>query len=55
MDYNDHCPILPDVNYVLEPIPPLRLESFFVAKATDGDSGINAEITYKTSNVIEAM
>ena len=54
LDYNDLCPILPDVNYVLSPVPPLQAGAFFVAKATDGDSGVNAHITYKASGVIEA-
>lgn len=55
LDYNDHCPVLPDLNFVLKPIPPLQQAPFFVARATDGDSGINAEITYKTSHIIEAV
>ena len=55
VDSNDLCPILPDVNYDLKPLPPLQKAPFFVAKATDGDSGVNARITYKTSDIIEAM
>ena len=55
LDYNDHCPVLPDVDYDLKPIPPLQKAAFFVASATDGDSGINRRITYKRSHVLEAM
>jgi len=55
LDYNDHCPVLPNVDYDLKPIPPLQKAAFFVAVATDGDSGINSRITYKRSHVLEAM
>jgi len=55
LDYNDHCPVLPNVDYDLKPIPPLQKAAFFVAVATDGDSGINGIITYKRSRVLEAM
>ncbi|XP_074618758.1 uncharacterized protein LOC141877629 isoform X2 [Acropora palmata] len=48
LDYNDHCPVLPDVEYALTPIPPLQKAPFFVAVATDGDSGFNAKITFKS-------
>ncbi|XP_078366394.1 uncharacterized protein LOC144650562 [Oculina patagonica] len=55
LDYNDHCPVLPNVNYDLKPIPPLQKAAFFVAAATDGDSGINGRITYKRSRILEAI
>ena len=55
LDYNDHCPVLPNVSYVLKPIPPLQKLPFFTANATDGDSGVNAEIVYSKSEVWEAM
>ena len=55
LDYNDHCPVLPNVDYDLKPIPPLQKAAFFVAVATDGDSGINGKITYKRSHVLEAL
>jgi len=54
LDYNDHCPVLPDVEYALTPIPPLQKAPFFVAVATDGDSGFNAKITFK-SQVFQKM
>lgn len=55
MDYNDHCPVLPNVDYDLKPIPPLQKNAFFVAVATDADSGINGEITYRRSHILKAM
>lgn len=55
LDYNDHCPMLPNVSYALKPIPPLQKLPFFTANATDGDSGVNAEIVYSKSEVLEAM
>ncbi|XP_068721591.1 uncharacterized protein [Montipora capricornis] len=55
LDYNDHCPVLPNVNYDLTPIPPLQKAPFFVAIATDGDSGLNAKISYKRSPVLQKI
>lgn len=55
LDYNDHCPVLPNVDYDLKPIPPLQKNAFFVAVATDADSGINGEITYRRSHILKAM
>lgn len=55
LDYNDHCPVLPNVNYDLKPIPPLQRDAFFVAMAQDGDSGTNGKITYKRSHILEAI
>jgi len=55
LDYNDHCPVLPNVDYDLKPIPPLQKAAFFVAVATDVDSGINGKITYKRSHILKAI
>ena len=51
-DYNDHCPYLADVNIDLdlEPIPPLQKEAFFIAEATDRDSGVNAQLRFTASD-----
>lgn len=55
MDYNDHCPVLPNVSYTLKPIPPLQKLPFFTANATDRDSGVNGQIMFSKSEVFEAM
>lgn len=56
-DYNDNCPYLQDVNINLdlEPIPPLQAAAFFMAVASDKDSGTNGQIQYKVSSPVERM
>eukprot|EP00794_Sanderia_malayensis_P016720 gene16720-18414_t len=55
IDYNDNCPILPDISYTRYPIPPLQQGSIFTVAATDNDSGENGRITYQSSAVIKAV